>query len=464
MSLEAKVGAFVSSTLLLMFMLSTQVNDLGNFSEEGMGVNAYIKDASGLEKKSKVKMNGVEVGYIDDISLEGQRVKLHFFIQEGTQIPLDSSVIVTQDNVLGSKLINISSGKVQSYLSEGDTLSKIERLSSFDNTSESVNKAAEEVRLFMLELRETFDAKSRKDLQTALKEFSEVGRSLREVIAENRKNMYETFDNFNTMGQNINQKLPTILERIDSMTARFDRVGGTLDEKLPVALDKFISLEDQLSGVLDENGKPLSQTLASADKFFESGEKTFSKVDTLLSTFTKSELQFGVNAHYMLSDEYIKTYADINYLPNPSTYYMASVIITDDYAQRDGSGDFVEPQTHDKSTYLFSAQYAKRYDDLLLRAGLIESTAGFGVDYFMYNDAVRMRLESFDWNAQNDLRDDKAHMKFELRYRFLKHAEVYAGWDNFINTKADNIYLGFGASFTEENMKYLLGSAAGSAL
>lgn len=82
----------------------------------------------------------------------------------------------------------------------------------------------------------------------------------------------------------------------------------------------------------------------------------------------------------------------------------------------------------------------------------------------MYHDNVKLSLEAFDWNAQNDLRDDNAHMKFALRYRFYKHAEVYAGWDNFINDKADNIYLGFGASFTEESMKYLLGSVAGSAL
>ena len=197
MTAEAKVGAFVSSGLLLMFILSTQVNDFGNFNEEGMHLNAYIKDASGLEKKSKVKMNGVEIGYIEDISLDQQKVKLRFFIHEGIRIPIDSSVTVTQDNVLGGKLINISSGKAKDYLSENATLNKIDRLASFDQTSESVNRAAEEVRLLMVELRQTFDADSRKDLQDALKEFPEVGRSLRVVISENRKNMYDTFDNFN---------------------------------------------------------------------------------------------------------------------------------------------------------------------------------------------------------------------------------------------------------------------------
>lgn len=471
MGVEAKVGAFVAAGLIVLFMLSTQVNDLGSFNEKGSRVGAYIQDASGLENKSKVKMNGVEVGYIEEIALEGTQVKLKFFIREGVKIPVDSTVMVTQDNVLGGKLINISSGSSSQMLDENGVLNKVQRLSSFEETSDSVDKAAKEVELFMAELRQTFDPKARQDLQDALKEFAEVGRSLREVIAENRKNLYGAIDNFQTMGaeftqtgKTVNERLPDIMAQLDSLTKRFDNVGGTLDNKLPVAMDKFISLEDNLSIILQENKDPLNKTIVSAGNFFESGEEAFNKVDKLLSNFTKSELQFGMNAHYLLSDEYVKTYVDINYLPDPSTYYMLSVISMDDYTQRDASGNYRDPQTHDSGKFYFSAQYGKRYDDLLFRAGLIESTGGFGIDYFALHDDLKVTFEAYDFNAQNDLRDDSGHLKLGIRYRFLKHLEFYTGWDNFLNSKADNIYLGFGASFTEESMKYLLGSAGSAAL
>jgi len=445
MSIEAKVGAFVASGLILLFLLSTQVNDLGSFDEEGKNINAYIVDASGLELKSKVKLNGVEIGYIDDISLVDHKVKLRFFIQEGVEIPVDSTVMVTQDTVLGGKLINISLGKSEQYLPEDGSLSTVGRLSSFEETSDSVDKAAEEARIFLAELRE--------------------------LIAENRKNLFEAIDNFKTMGsefsktgKTVNERLPDIMEQIDSLTKRFDSVGSTLDNKLPVAMDKFISLEDNLSDIFSDNKEPLNNALVSADNFFSSGEDAFKKVDKLLSNFTKSELQFGMNAHYMLDDQYIKTYVDINYLPDPSTYYMLSVIATDDYTQTDANGNYVDPQTHDSGKYYVSAQYGKRYDDLLFRAGLIETTGGFGIDYFAMKDNVKITFEAYDFNAENDFRDDSAHLKLGLRYRFLKHLEFYTGWDNFLNSKADNIYLGFGASFTEDSMKYLLGSAAGAAI
>jgi phospholipid/cholesterol/gamma-HCH transport system substrate-binding protein len=72
---------------------------------------------------------------------------------------------------------------------------------------------------------------------------------------------------------------------------------------------------------------------------------------------------------------------------------------------------------------------------------------------------VKLTLEAYDFNAENDLRASEAHLKLGMRYRFLKHLEMYVGWDNFLNSKADNVYLGFGASFTEDSMKYLLGTA-----
>ena len=37
-------------------------------------------------------------------------------------------------------------------------------------------------------------------------------------------------------------------------------------------------------------------------------------------------------------------------------------------------------------TFKFSVQIAKRFSDLMLRGGIIESTGGAGVDYYMLRD------------------------------------------------------------------------------
>jgi phospholipid/cholesterol/gamma-HCH transport system substrate-binding protein len=95
---------------------------------------------------------------------------------------------------------------------------------------------------------------------------------------------------------------------------------------------------------------------------------------------------------------------------------------------------------------------------------LIDSTGGLGVDYFMYNDKIRLRSEIYDFNAVNDIRGNNAHARIEARYKTLKHLNFYAGYDNFLNKDAANLYLGIGIGFKDDDLKQLLGSSGSSLL
>ena len=90
---------------------------------------------------------------------------------------------------------------------------------------------------------------------------------------------------------------------------------------------------------------------------------------------------------------------------------------------------------------------------------MIESTGGVGVDYFMMNDKLKASFEIFDFNAKNDVRSDSAHAKVSLRYTMLKHLDLYAGYDNFLNNESKNFMLGFGIHFIDDDLKNLLGTA-----
>jgi phospholipid/cholesterol/gamma-HCH transport system substrate-binding protein len=218
-------------------------------------------------------------------------------------------------------------------------------------------------------------------------------------------------------------------------------------------MDKFIAIEDNVTELIDENRDSLKNTLISADNFFGSGESAFSKVDSMLSSFTVSELQVSANSNYMFNDDAMKTTAGIIYLPNPETYYMVDVISMDDYSQIG-----VTPKVHDESESYVSAQYGKRFDNLLMRAGLIESTGGFGVDYFMDNDRLTFSADAYDFNAVNDVRGENVHFRVGVRYRMLKHLELFGGWDNFANAESQSLYVGIGMRFIDNNLKYVLSS------
>jgi phospholipid/cholesterol/gamma-HCH transport system substrate-binding protein len=42
----------------------------------------------------------------------------------------------------------------------------------------------------------------------------------------------------------------------------------------------------------------------------------------------------------------------------------------------------------------------------------------------------------------------------------LKHLELYGGWDNFLNPGSQNVYLGLGLRFIDNDLKYVIGGAS----
>lgn len=460
MKLEAKIGLFVVMALAALLFLSTQVTSLGKWGKQGYTLFAYIEDASGIEKHTHVLMNGVTIGDVEAIDIEGKRVKLTLMIDQEVKIPNDSSVIVAQESLLGSKVINIVAGDTTDFLVKGGTLAQSKRYASFDQTSDSVNAAAKELELLLKDFRSTLDDEHRAAIQEMIMAFRNVGVNLDGVIVDNREDLHAAIVNFRTMSagfsqtaDTVNKDLPAIMARINSLSTRLDNISGSLEHKLPEAVDKFVKIEDNVSAILTENRSSLKDTIANAGSFFKSGEEAFGKIDSMLSNFTTSELQVAMHTDYMMRDQYGKVYLGITYLPNPETYYMFDLVSTDDYTNS-------IPVKHQKGETYYSLQYGKRFDNLLLRFGAIESTGGVGADYFMNHDKLKFSAEAFDFNAVNDFRSQRAHLKAQVRYQMLKHLELYGGWDNFLNPQSQNIFLGLGMRFIDNDLKYTLGAAS----
>jgi len=455
MKLEAKIGLFVVMALGALLFLSTQVTSLGKWGREGYIIQAYINDAAGIEKHTHVLMNGVTIGDVEEITIEGKRVKLRLMIDKGVKIPVDSSVIVAQESLLGSKVLNIAVGDSASSIAEGGTLSQSKQYASFDQTSDSVNAAAKELESLLRDFHAILDDEHRQAIQDAIIAFRNVGVNLDGVITENRDDLHAAIANFRTMGAGFSQTADTVNKDLPEIMARINSLTAQLDNKLPTAVDKFTDIEDNVSTILAENRSTLKTTLESAGSFFKSGEEAFGKVDSMLSSFTTSELQVAMHTDYMMRDQYGKVYLGVNYLPNPETYYMFDLISTDDYSDANNP-----PKKHQKSDTLYSLQYGKRFDNALLRFGAIESTGGIGFDYFMNHDKLKLSAEAFDFNSVNDYRSERAHLKAQVRYQMLKHLELYGGWDDFLNPKSQNIFLGLGLRFIDNDLKYVVGGAS----
>lgn len=469
MKIETKVGLFVVAGFMMLFALSTQVGTFKIGSKDGYRINVEIPDASGLEKNAKVRSRGIEIGTVEEFLLKPDSVRIGLLIDKEIKVPINSIVSIKQESMLGVKYVDIEFSRENIFAGASDTLTKTKSFASFDQTSESINEAAKKFDKFMVRL-DNLVANNEKNLSELIYNFKAAGAEFKEtgrMINSKLPQVLDKFDNvgteFTATGKMINDKLPKVLDKFESAGSEFETTGKSINEKLPTIMDKFVKLEDTTQGVLDENRETLKSAIKNVDTAFDGVNKasvkvesSFDKLDKYLGSATKSTLGVEAKTERMIKDGYNKSYFGIDYSPKPTIHYLIDVAATNDY--RTGAST----DLHSKGRTLVSAQYGKELAKTRLRAGIIDSTGGFGVDYFMLNKKLKFSLEAFDFNAYNDVRGKNAHLKSYLTYNMKKHIQLYTGYDNFINPDGRNIFFGLGVKFEDDDLKYLIGSSAAS--
>lgn len=466
MRTETKVGIFVFLGILSILYLTFQVKSLQDFNKKGYTLYAYINDASGLEKKAKVKLRGVDIGRLDDLELKENVVKLKLFIKDGVKIPKGSIVTLAQDNMLGGKYIKIIPSNNNEYYLANEVIRRYLKTATLNDLMNNVNSAVDDVKALIKKLNTALNKESINNFHQILANVKEASVSLKKVLKTADDKLPGFLDNANSLvntykdiGIKLDKKIPSLLNKADTLLAKLNKTGDTLNSKLGPTLDEYKKLGANANSILNDNKESIKTAIASAKDFFRSGGESFKKIDKFLSSAAKSQVDMEFNSKFLTKDGDSKTYAQIAYLPTPTKYYILGVTSSKDYSDWDNIN-----KDHVKNKAYLTAEYGKRFDDLLIRGGIIESTGGVGVDYFMNNDKLILSSEIYDFNAVNDIRGKNPHLNLAVKYVYLKHLEFLSGVENILNSKAANFFLGLGIKFRDNDIKTLISGGATSFL
>jgi phospholipid/cholesterol/gamma-HCH transport system substrate-binding protein len=500
MNTEAKVGLFITLSLFFLLALLTQLSSFDNLFKKSYPILAQIDDGSGLKAKAKVKLRGVDIGYVEKVTLANNEVQTHLMIDEGIKIPDDSIITISQDSLLGGKFLDINPGESSITLKANQLLSKEEKVSSIADASTSADAAFKEITLLVKDIRDIFNSGGKEDIQSTLADLREFSSLLASISREDNQTIHEIINNanlslvnankailnanetislfatmsseitktsqeFQQTGKSINKDLPQIMARISEITQYLNNVSATLDAKLPMAMDKFVRLEDNLNKTIESKDSTLNKALTSVDSFFMEGTETMDKIDKYLDAAIRSELHLELRSDEVYDDGgYSKSHLNLTLKPDPTRFYMIGLTSKPSFTSNsDFSRGYAGSKLHESGDFLFSAQYGKRYDDLLFRIGIIESQGGFGIDYFALNDTLKLSAELNDFNAVNDVRGTNPNLTATVRYQFFKHINAYVSGNNLMNSRANSISAGVGVSFIDNDLKNLLGTAAAAA-
>ncbi|MBQ2312822.1 MAG: MCE family protein, partial [Elusimicrobiaceae bacterium] len=116
MSTETKVGLF---TFIGLALLGLCIFALGSFSiTKGYDITVHFTDVSGLPAKSNVRLNGVEVGKVKELKIEGSEILALLKINEGIIIYKNSKFAIAATSLIGTNYLQIEQGNPSSGILE----------------------------------------------------------------------------------------------------------------------------------------------------------------------------------------------------------------------------------------------------------------------------------------------------------------------------------------------------------
>ena len=491
---EAKVGVFVLIAILLLAYMSVRIGGIQLGKGGGYSVYAVFDNASGLKKDTGVEIAGITVGKVADITLEDARAKITLLINSEVSLPIDSKAMIRTRGVLGDKFVELTPGSPDlEKLKDGDRIVNAMTPTDIDQIITQVGHISEDIKRVTNTLSGVLGTEQGEaELRAILGNFSEMSANLAKLTRDNNEALQKMIQNLTVFSEDLRtmstankDNINLILASFAETSKRMSRTIATLQE----VSDKINRGEGTFGQLVNDDTtvRELNKTLASlrdiSQKISEgrgtlgklvndpsTGEKLDDALDGVNTYLSKQE-QFKVyvdyHAEYMLdrdkSNTGLRSVVNIRIQPRADQYYILGVVY-DPYGSfskkertytTGGASYTTIEETRDRDALLFNAQIAKRFYDLVIRGGIIESGGGVGLDYYMLDDQIKFTFEGFSGDI-----DHNAHLRLAMTYTFWKNFYVMAGYDDFISDQGrESPFVGIGLQFNDDDLKYLFSSA-----
>jgi phospholipid/cholesterol/gamma-HCH transport system substrate-binding protein len=294
-----------------------------------------------------------------------------------------------------------------------------------------------------------------RSLKLIIQNLRELAETLNRTVQGNQENINRILNNLTVFSRDLRDISSKNKEALREVLANFRRVSQDLGETM-VAVKRIAGKIDRGEGTIgklvqeDETVDNINTTLASLNDYLAEKDRFRTYVD--------------YRGEYLLESEDMKSYLSLRIQPKEDKYYLLQVV-DDPAGDKDetvttrtvnGVSTTEHRERVQKDELKFSAQIAKRYYDLGLRAGLFESKGGVGADYYFLDDSLVLSMEAFDFDE-----DDPPHLKVKADFMPFQYLYMTAGFDDFVSDDdKESFFVGGGLHFSDEDLKTLLQGAA----
>ncbi|MBN1382401.1 MAG: MCE family protein [Deltaproteobacteria bacterium] len=482
-SSEAKVGIFVLIGLIILAYMSFQVGQRGFGLKKGYSVDVFFNNVAGLERDASVQIAGVEIGRVESIALKDGKALVTLRIGKDIKLARDVKAAIKTHGILGDKYIELVPGKDEEiYIHEGGRIINVESQADLDRLLNQLAFIADDIKKVTGALSSVLAGdEGEASIKDILENSRQLTRNLNTVVKSNEATLRAVLENTRQLTENLNnvvtkndEKMAQTIENLRGASEQMEKTFASLNDitesikkgegtagRLIKDKDMAVKLDQAIDSLRDVTDK-INQGKGTIGKLIND-EETVNNLNeglTGLSRYINKAEQFrtflSYRGEYLFDSSEAKNYLDIKIQPKQDKFYIVG-LVSDPQGKktiRDTTVAGVTTRTEewDRDGLLFNAQIGKRYKDIVIRGGLLESTGGVGLDYFALNDKLKFTFEAFDFSA-----DEKTHLKAAAEYQLFKHLYLSFGWDDFISDKGqESPYAGISIRFEDDDLKYLL--------
>ncbi len=484
-SQAAKIGLFVVVTAgagyLVFRTIGSQVG-----TGKGYVVHAYLKDATGIAKHSRVAIAGIPVGQVEDIRLENGNARVDIRMNADVKLHESARLGVKSASLLGENLIVLTEGVGLPDKKDGDVVETMPEARSVEDLKETVGRIADLVEKVAKQLAASVGSEEGgRNLTAILKNLADATEAINLTVRENRAVIHDTLENVNHITLASGPELQKILLNVRVITEDVKELlaaQGANGEKGELrssaerinratkSLESALSHIDSIAGRVDR-GEGTIGKLTKDEALINEVQGVAEGVNDYVDGLRRLQTIVGLRSDYNFLSNTIKSYVELRLQPREDKYYVIELINdprgktsftqTDtDTTNPNEPAHYRTVQTTTTDAFRFTIQFARRIGPFTGRFGIKESTGGVGLDTHLLSNRFEVVQDLFGFGEEI-----KPRYRLYVGYEFIHRLWLLGGVDHIFLPNRRDYFLGLQLRFTDDDLKTILpftGGAAGA--
>ena len=482
-SQAAKIGLFVVVTAGAGYLVARTIGTSVN-GGKGYVVHAYLKDATGIAKQSRVTIAGIPVGQVKDISLENGQARVDIRVNPDVKLHASARLGVKSASLLGENVIVLTEGVGEPDKKDGDAIETMPEARSVEDLKETVGRIADLVEKVAQQLAASVGSEEGgRNMKAILKNLAEATEAINLTVRENREVIKETLINVDRMTQTSGPELQKILVNVrvitedvkELMAVRGGKDGESGELRSTIervnraskSLESALSHMDNVAGRVDR-GEGTIGRLTKDEALINEVQGVAEGVNDYVDSLRRLQTIVGLRSDYNFLSNTIKSYVELRLQPREDKYYLIELINdprgktsftqTDvDTTNPNDPAHYRTVTTTTTDAFRFSIQFARRIGPFTGRFGIKESTGGIGVDTHLLSNRFEIVQDLFGFGEEI-----RPRYRLWVGYEFIRRLWLIGGVDHVFLGDRRDYFLGLQLRFTDEDLKTILPFSGGA--